>query len=135
MEDVKSMSNYSIKSYEPGFEEEQAKIGETVAKKWVWPHSYSAQGLKNIYFQPNFDPETVLSCFKDGRMVGYVLARIGEQEGVIGPGVIREEGMGASLDIPRVLPGYEEVIDLLMERIIEVLKSKNVKFIQTRVSK
>ncbi|MFX1252155.1 MAG: hypothetical protein ACFFCZ_11165, partial [Promethearchaeota archaeon] len=40
----------------------------------------------------------------------------------------------ASLDAPRVLPGYEEVVDLLMERIIEVLKSKNVKFIQTRVS-
>ncbi|MFX0065649.1 MAG: hypothetical protein ACFFC7_26040 [Candidatus Hermodarchaeota archaeon] len=128
------MSGYTIKSYEPGFEEEQVKIGEAVAKQWVWPYSFSLQGLKNIYSQPNFDPETVLSCFKGDQMVGYVLTRIGEQEGVIGPGVIREEGVGASLDIPRVLPDHEEVIDLLMERIIEVLKSKNVKFIQTRVS-
>ncbi|MFX0094084.1 MAG: hypothetical protein ACFFBD_20265, partial [Candidatus Hodarchaeota archaeon] len=126
--------SYTIKSYEPGFEEEQAKIGLEVAKNWVWPFYYSLQDLKNLYSQPNFDPETVLYCFQDNKMVGYALARIGKQEGVIGPGVDREEGIGASLDYPRVLPGHDEVADLLMQKVITTLKAKAVKFIQMRVT-
>lgn len=119
-------TEYVIKSYEPGFEEHHKKIGLEVAKNWAWPF----ESFTDIYSQPNFDPETVLSCFKGDEMVGFVSVRLTGE----GPGIHINEGMGAYIDIPRVLSGHEGVDDLLMERIIAVLKAKGVKIIRTRVS-
>ncbi len=121
-----SHSNYVIKIYEPGFEDEHEKIALADAKDWAWPFL----SFTDIYTQSDFDPETALSCFKGDKMVGFVLVKImGE-----GTAILKNEGMGVYLDIPRVLPGYEEAADLLMKRIIEVLKTKGAKFIRTRVS-
>lgn len=121
-----SLSDYIIKSYEPGFEKQHKKIALIESQEWAWPFL----SFTDIYSQPDFDPETALSCFKDDKMVGFVLVKIMEE----GPGILKNEGMGVYLDIPRVLPGYKGVADLLMGKIIEVLKSKGAKFIRTRVS-
>lgn len=121
-----SQCHYIIKAYEPGFEEQHKKIALIDAKEWPWPFL----SFTDIYSQPDFDPETALSCFKKDKMVGFVLVKImGE-----GPGILKNEGMGVYLDIPRVLPGYQDVADLLMRKIIQVLKAKGAKFIRTRVS-
>ncbi len=128
------MCKYIIKSYESGFEVEQVKVSFKVIEDWVWPFQYNLEFLKQFYSSPDFDPETALFCFKDDEMVGFISARIGFQDGVIGPGVERGEQLGATLNLPRILPNNEEAEDLLIEKMIEVLKSKNVPFIQTRAS-
>ena len=121
-----SPSGYIVKTFEPGFEEQHRKIALIEAKEWAWPFLSDT----DIYSQPDFDPQTALSCFKGGKMVGFVLAKImGE-----GPGILKNEGMGAYLDIPRVLPGYESGADPLVRNIIDVLKAKGAKFVRTRVS-
>jgi len=128
------MVDYLVKPYEPGFEEEQVRVGLEIVKHWVWPFQHNLESLKTIYSAQDFDPETALFCFKNGKLVGFTSARIGEQAGVVGPGVKRGGQLGATLALPRVLPDNEEAADLLMERIINVLKSRNVPFIQTRAS-
>ncbi|OLS29360.1 MAG: hypothetical protein HeimAB125_22720 [Candidatus Heimdallarchaeota archaeon AB_125] len=128
------MNEYSIKSYETGFEEDQVRLGLEVIKDWVWPYQYNLEFLKNLYSSTDFDPNTALFCFKDKRMVGFTLARIGVQAGVVGPGVKKRAKLGANLDLPRVLPNNEKAENLLMGRIIEKLKMKKVPFIQTRAS-
>ena len=121
-----SPSEYVIKTYESGFEKYHKKIGLEVSKNWAWPF----EGFTEIYSDPNFDPETVLSCFKDNEMVGFVSLRLmGE-----GPGILINEGVAAYLDIPRVISGFEDAADLLMKKIIQTLKNKGVKLIRTRVS-
>ncbi|MBA7585463.1 hypothetical protein ES708_27445 [subsurface metagenome] len=128
------MDNYLIKPYEPGFEEEQVKIGLEVVKSWVWPYQHNLESLRKIYSSPDFELENALFCFKDDKMVGFTHTRIGEQQGVIGPGIEREGQLGASLILPRVLPDNEKAADLLMEKSIELLKTKRVSFIQARAS-
>ncbi|MCG3215543.1 MAG: hypothetical protein KAS63_02420 [Candidatus Heimdallarchaeota archaeon] len=128
------MADYLVKPYEPGFEKEQVRVGLEIVKHWVWPFQNNLESLKTIYSAQDFDPETALFCFKNGKLVGFTSARIGEQAGVVGPGVKRGGQLGATLALPRVLPENEEASDLLMERIINVLKSRNVPFIQTRAS-
>jgi len=126
------MSEYEIRHYEPGMEEELGRIGIEVASKWVWPYQHSLEGFKNICSQPDYDPSLLLSCFKDGKIVGYIMARIGEGS-LIRPD-LKEDCVYARIFYPRVLPGHENATDLLMEKIIEALKKKNVELIRTRVS-
>ena len=59
------MSEYEIKQFELGMEEELVKVGTEVASKWVWPYQHSLEGFKNICSQPDYDPSLLLSCFKD----------------------------------------------------------------------
>lgn len=126
------MSEYEIRYYEPGMEEELVKIGTEVASNWVWPYQHSLEGFKNLCSQPDFDSSLLLSCFKDGEMVGYIMARIGEGS-LIRPD-LKEDCVYARIYYPRVLLGHENATDLLMEKIIENLKMKGVELIRTRVS-
>jgi len=126
------MSEYEIRHYEPGMEEELVKVGTAVASKWVWPYQHSLESLKNIISRPDFDPKLLLSCCKDGKIVGYVLAGIGEKS-LIRPD-LKEDCVYARIFYPRVLLGHENATDLLMEKIIEALQKKDVELIRTRVS-
>ncbi|MBN1329922.1 MAG: hypothetical protein JXA54_10650 [Candidatus Heimdallarchaeota archaeon] len=128
------MSNYSFKKYEPGFEIEQAKIAEENAMEWIWPFYFTAEAFQQKYSQPNFDLDTVLYCFDEDQMVGYIHVDIGSSEGVFGPNFEEEDGVGASFDIPRVKKGYEEVAELLLEEMIIILKEKGISFLLTRVT-
>ena len=94
------MSDYVIKHYHEGFEVDQEKIGTEVAKAFVSPHQTPAERLKEVYTQEDFDPETRLYAFKDKKMVGFLTARVLDEE---------EDGVKiASLTPPSVLPGHEE---------------------------
>ena len=126
------MSNYTVKDFESGMEEELVKVGTEVASKWVWPYQHSLEGFKNIISRPDFDPELLLSCIKEGKIVGYVLAGIGEKS-LIRPD-LKEDCLYARIFYPRVLPGHENATDLLMEKIIEALQKKDVELVRTRVS-
>ncbi len=126
------MSNYTVKDFESGMEEELVKVGTEVASKWVWPYQHSLEGFKNIISRPDFDPELLLSCFKDGKIVGYVLAGIGEKS-LIRPD-LKEDSVYARIFYPRVLSGHEDATDLLMEKILVALKKKGVELVRTRVS-
>ncbi len=124
------MSSYKIRSHEPGFEEDQARIGQEVSKDWAWPFHYTLEELQEIYSERNFDPETQFSCFKGDKMVGFLLV-IPRR---VGPAMNYVEGMAAYIDPPRVLPGHEEASDLLMKKALTALRTKGVKLAQTRVS-
>ena len=126
------MSDYVVKKFEPGMEEELVKVGTEVASKWVWPYQHSLEGFKSITSQPDFDSKLLLSCFIDEKIVGYIMARIGEKS-LIRPD-LKEDCVYARIYYPRVLPGHEKATDLLMEEIIEALKKKGVELVRTRVS-
>ncbi|MFX0171988.1 MAG: hypothetical protein ACFE9L_08715 [Candidatus Hodarchaeota archaeon] len=119
------MTKFSFKSYQKGFEIEQARIGIEVAKNWAWPHAYSLDDLKNKY-SGDFDPETVQFCILGNQIIGYTFFEISLPD---------ENGVTqAWLDYPRLLSGYEEAVPLLIEKAIEVMKKKGVNFIRTRVT-
>lgn len=125
---------YTFKKYEPSFEKEQAKIAEDNAREWLWPYYHSAENFKTMYTCADFDPDTVIYCFKDEEMVGYIHSKIGSGEGLFGPDFEEESGIGASFDIPRVKKGFEEVAPLLLEELIISMKRKGINFLQTRVT-
>ena len=118
------MSDYVVKEFESGTEEELVIVGLEVASKWVWPYQHSLEGFKNIISRPDFDPKLLLSCYEDGKIVGYVLGGIGKKS-LIRPD-LKEDCVYARVYYPRVLPGHEKATDLLMEKIIEALKKKGV---------
>jgi len=120
------MSDYIIKKYEKEYEKQHRKIDSEISKDWAWPF----EGFTDIYVSSDFDPESVLSCFKGNKMVGYVTSRFMPE----GPAINKIEGMGVYMDIPRVLAGYEEVADILMENFLDVVKTKGAKFIRTRAN-
>lgn len=114
------MTEYVIKSYEKGFEIDQEKVGKEVAKSFIQPHQTNAERLKELYSQEDFDPETRLYAFKDNEMLGFLTAKILDET---------EDGIKrANLTPPTILKKhYEKVSELLFNKAIDVLKSKNVK--------
>ena len=120
------MEGYTLKSYEKGFEEEQAKVGYEVASTWSFAHQTPPTVLREVYSRPDFDPETRHYCFKDGKMVGFLTSKVIEP---------KEDGRKrASLVFPSILPDYEEVTELLLEKAFDVLKKKDIEVVETYVS-
>lgn len=120
------MSAYELKNFQKGFEEEQAKVGIKVASKWIFAHQTPAERLKEVYSQPDFDPETRHYCFKGKKMVGFLTTRVLEEE--------EDKPKKASLVFPSILPGHEEATELLYEKAIETLKNKGVEVVETYAS-
>ncbi len=117
------MSDYVIKHYHEGFEVDQAKVGAEVAKSFVSPHQTPAERLKEVYTREGFDPETRLYAFKDKEMVGFLTARVLDEE---------EDGVKiAQLTPPSVLPGHEETEKLLFKKALEILKKKGAKKVRS----
>lgn len=117
------MAKYSIKCYQKGYEIKQERINIVVAKTWAFPRVKSVDNLREEYSKDSFDPETILYCFDDHEeMVGFITSQIFIEEN----GIIK-----AHLTFPTVRPGYEETIDILFKRAIEVLKVKKVRFIHS----
>lgn len=117
------MSDYVIKHYHEGFEVDQEKVGAEVAKSFVSPHQTPAERLKEVYTREGFDPETRLYAFKDKKMVGFLTARVLDEE---------EDGVKiASLTPPSVLPDHEEAEKLLFKKAVEILKKKGAKKIRS----
>jgi len=116
------MPQYSIKEYLRGYELDQARIGQEVARNWIWPYAYDLDDLVDIHSQPNFDPDTRNYCFFGDEMVGYVVS------------VISTSGTTASLDFPRVLQGHESTAELLIGKALRTLADKGVSLVTGRVT-
>ncbi len=116
------MTKYTIKHYQEGFENDQVQIG--IAANWALPWQNTADQLREEFAQEGFDPETLLFYFNSkNQMVGFITSQI------IGKG---EDGIvRARLAFPTVLPEYKDAIEVLFERAIEILKSKNVHVVQS----
>ena len=110
------MSDYVIKQYEEGFIEEQVKVGNIAVQNWKYFGQTPAEQLKEVYSREDFDPETRLYCFKDEKMVGFLTARVVENE---------DDKFGF-LRLPFALPDHEEVSELLFNKIVEVFKNKDI---------
>ncbi|MHA1347365.1 MAG: hypothetical protein ACTSVO_10435 [Candidatus Heimdallarchaeaceae archaeon] len=120
------MSGYELKYFHKGFEDDQERIGKEVAKTWIYAHQTTAERLRALYSKPDFDPETRLYSFKEGKMVGFLTAKIIEP---------KEDGKRrANLVFPSVLSGHEEAVGLLFEKAIAVLREKNVEIVETLAS-
>ncbi len=120
------MTKYTIKSYQKGFEIDQIKIEIEATKDMAWPIAYTLEEFKKDYTRHDFDPDTRLFCFFKNKMVGSVLFSISPKND---DGIVE-----AFLYYPRVLPGYEETILLLIEQAIEVMKKKGVNIARTRAN-
>jgi hypothetical protein len=119
------LTDYEIKHYQKGFEVEQAAVGSQVAlESFAVPHQTQAERLKEIYeTQENFDPETRLYAFKDGKMVGFLTSRVLPDD---------ESGTKkANLTFPSVLAKHTKAEKLLYNKAIEILKKKGVQIVQT----
>jgi hypothetical protein len=119
------MSDYEIKIYEKGIEEEQAKLGTKMTEDWTDFGQTPADRLKEAYSREDFDPETRLYAFKDGKLVGFIVSRVLPDA---------EDGIKrAQHDFPLALDNNEEVGKLLYNKAVEVLKEKGVKILEARV--
>ena len=117
------MTDYEIKHYQESFLEDQVKVGSEASKTWQLFGQTGAERLKEVYSQPNFDPETRLYCFKDEKLVGFLTSAIlpeKEDDKIIG-----------NLSPPLVLEGHEEVKELLVSQAMKVLKDKGASIIRT----
>ena len=117
------MSEYTIKQYQKGFEDNQEKIGIEVAKSFLIPHQTNATRLKERYSQEDFDPETRLYAFQGDKMIGFLTSR-----------VLPDDESGekkASLTPPSVLAGHEPAQKLLLKKAFHILKGKGVQKVQS----
>ncbi|MFX1512928.1 MAG: hypothetical protein ACFFCQ_10105 [Promethearchaeota archaeon] len=115
--------SYAIKSYQRAFLEQQVELGKEIWNKYSYGFYSQLKELKKLYSAPDFDPETRLYAFRGERLVGFITAKIiGEIEGV----------KVADLDFPHVKDGHEELIDILMNQLFDVLRSKGVTKVQSR---
>jgi hypothetical protein len=112
------MTKYVIKPYQKGFEGDQARIGQEVARNWIWPYAYDLEDLCKIHAQPDFDPDTRHYCFLDDEMVGFMASMITPAGG----GAIST----ANLEFPRMLPGHEGAAEILIEAALDTLKAKGI---------
>lgn len=116
---------YEIKSYQEDFLEEIYEVGIEALKDWLYEAQTPVVSLKETYSRPDFDPETRLYAFKNGKMIGFVISRVlGDIDGKI----------KADISYPRVLKGYNDAFELLFQKIIEVLKKKGVQVARTTAS-
>ena len=116
------MSRYKIVSYCHDFAEEQAFLDIEVSKTWIMPDSTPIEMLIEHYRNLDVDPELMLCCFLDGRMIGFTSNRI------IDPG--EKAVKVGKMDFPVVLPGHEEVVNLLFEKTVEAFRRKGVDSIE-----
>ena len=122
--DVFTMAKYELKTYVKGFEVDQEKIGKEVTKDWDSFHQSSAENLAQNYSQEGFDPETRHYCFHEGKMVGFLVSKILP----VGDDGVKK----AALDFPLVMHDHEAAADLLYEKAISTLKSKDVQIVEGR---
>jgi hypothetical protein len=120
------LHKYVLKEYQQGFEQDQVRIGEQVARNWIWPYAYDLEDLLTVHAQPDFDPDTRHYCFVGDEMVGYMFS-------VVTPSAEGEVST-ANLEFPRLMPGHEEATELLMERALEILERKGVSRVVGRVT-
>ncbi|MHA2255531.1 MAG: GNAT family N-acetyltransferase, partial [Candidatus Heimdallarchaeaceae archaeon] len=117
------MTEYEIRKYDESYIEDQVKIGMMLAERTFTYRQSSVEQVKQAYSREDFDPETRLYCFKGDELVGYIGARVREVE---------EEKIKIALSrLAFYLPGHEKVYDLLYDHLVEVLKTKDVKRIET----
>jgi len=119
------MPKYTLKNYSEEFLPLQEKVGKEVTKEWKDFGQSSAERLKQVYSQPDFDPETRHYAFSGNDLVGFLTSKILP----VGKDGIKK----ASLEFPLVLPGHESCADLLYQKAEETLKKKGVKIAEARV--
>jgi hypothetical protein len=117
------MSKYTIKSYQEGFAEDQARIDLEVSNTWIMPDHTPLDQLIQFYSDLDIDPELRLYCFLEDTMIGFVSCRLIDE---------REDGINRiQLDFPIVLPEHEGAIDLLHEKALEVLRGKAIQSVHS----
>ncbi|MBN1330704.1 MAG: hypothetical protein JXA54_14620 [Candidatus Heimdallarchaeota archaeon] len=120
------MSDYIIKTYEKGIENEQARVGIEATKDWTNFHQTPAENLIQTYASTDFDPETRIYAFKGDKLIGFMVSKILPDTG---DGIVRVQH-----DIPLAIENPEKVSELLYEKGLEIWKNKGVKVIEIRVS-
>ncbi|MCG3222361.1 MAG: GNAT family N-acetyltransferase [Candidatus Heimdallarchaeota archaeon] len=117
------MTEYEIRKYDESYIEDQVKIGMMLAERTFTYRQSSVEQVKQVYSREDFDPETRLYCFKGDELVGYIGARVSEVE--------EEKIKVAQTRLAFYLPGHDKAYDLLYDHLVEVLKNKDVKRIET----
>ncbi|NPD89011.1 MAG: hypothetical protein HGN29_09805 [Asgard group archaeon] len=117
------MTEYEIRKYDESYIEDQVRIGTLLAERTFTYGQSSVEQIKQVYAREDFDPETRLYCFKGDELVGFIGARVREDE--------EEKIKIAQSRLAICLPGHENAFDLLYENLVEVLKKKDVQRIET----
>jgi hypothetical protein len=119
---------YMIKTYRKEYLDDHATIETDERNRWdiiVKPNKEQVKNeLTQKYSRSDFDPMMSLSAFKGNKIIGFISSSIYEEDRIT----------KGELRIPFVAEGYEDARDALLNRMIEVLKSKGVTSIRTLVS-
>lgn len=115
---------YSIRSYQEGYINRQVEIGNEVITNWKYQRQSNKKLIEELYSQDDFDPETRLYAFDNDSMVGFLPAKVEENDGK----------KIALYEFPIVLPHHEKAAHKLIKKSFEVLKDKEVDIIRARVS-
>ncbi len=113
---------YEIKSYREEFLDDQVRIGSAIFNKWLFGGQTPKEQLKQQYAKPDFDPETRLYAFHEGKMVGFITTSVFEEEGV----------KKALFEFPFVEEDHEEAEKVLIDHAIKVLMGKEALILRTR---
>jgi hypothetical protein len=116
------MSKYTVKSYQEGFAEDQARLDIEVSKTCLMPDHTTLDQLTRFNLELDIDPELRLYCCLGDTMIGFVSCRFIDK----GDKINR-----IKLDFPVVLPGHEEAIDLLHEKVLEVFRGKGIQIVHS----
>jgi hypothetical protein len=121
------VTKYKIRTYQPGDEINEAKIGLQIGKKLVWPNLHWLEEIQKWISNPRFDPRSRLYAFFKGEMVGnaeFILIKPTR----FAPG-------RALLFYPHCLPGYEDAAKPLILKALEILSYElNQKIVQMTVT-
>lgn len=111
-----------FKTYDESKLDEQIELVKDVIKDWDWVIWYpNKKSLKESYSLENFTPETRHYVYDKKKLVGFLSSTVEREiDGIL----------WGSIHIPFIRKDYEYIEKDLMNRTIELLKSKGVKAIR-----
>ncbi|MCY3412889.1 MAG: hypothetical protein INQ03_14725 [Candidatus Heimdallarchaeota archaeon] len=110
----------TIKTYEPRFAAMQASLGQRVTKTWNHYFQIREKKIQEIYSLENFDPTTRFYAFIGERFVGFVISAAEGDE-------------IASMQFPMVDPGFPEVEEILVNKVVETMRNRGLKKLRIRL--
>jgi hypothetical protein len=113
----------NFKTYDESLLDDQIELVKDVIKDWNWVIWYpNKKSLQESYSRAGFSPDTRHYIFDGDKLVGFLSSTIEKEiEGVL----------YGSIHIPFIRKGYEHIETKLIEKALDVLKTKGAKAIRS----
>ena len=117
-------SMVEIRNFKREYVQLQSLLGLEVTKDWNHYFQIRPERLEYIYSAPTFDPDTRFYAFDGDTLVGFISSAIdGNKDGIV----------WSTTQYPIVNPEYPDAEELLMERMLNTLRSKGANVVRARL--